>query len=250
MKRKENYLNRLWNWRRKAAGGLPSTEMNWENCGTFGQTRPPVTPSSNTYHQSCQTLLLSHFWEIMLTGNLRWLIISGQPSEQQLLDAWEAIVAEHSELVKTDKSNNLFDLYHKISNTEWQLALVDKCLNALKQQYDADIAAILNDRGFGIVEPSDDREVYLRSLYAIETDAKTLIILLNQYKSQYKSMHPESTDELTEVNRVRYEKELAILSKFQGYRIKKEEITVLEYCAIINTYLEYIKLQKKEGKHG
>jgi hypothetical protein len=50
--------------------------------------------------------------------------------------------------------------------------------------------------------------------------------------------------------RFMYEKELSHLSKFQGFRIVKEKITVIEYCAIVNNYLEEIKRQKKGVKDG
>jgi hypothetical protein len=47
-----------------------------------------------------------------------------------------------------------------------------------------------------------------------------------------------------------YEKELRILSKFMGYNIRKQDITVMEYCSILNAYIENAEAIKKQTENG
>lgn len=250
MSKQKRYTTKRWPWQTKPESGSPSTPMNGDSSVTSQPYRQEDIPSNNTLHHSCSTLPYSHFIEIILHGNLRWLIISGHPSPAELQQAWENILQEYSELVRTDKSDNIFDLFKKISQTEDLIFFIDTAIGLLKTQYDAEIADALNEKGFGIVEPSEDREVYLRSLYAIEMSAKMLIVLLNQYRAEYALVSKPTDEQPADNSRFRYEKEIAILSKFQGYRIIKEKITVLEYCAVINNYLDYVKTQKKEVPDG
>ncbi len=209
--------------------------------------------SPDTLHNNCSTLPLSNFIEIVLHGDLRWLVRGGNPSLNELSAAWDKILEEYVSLVKTNKSDSIFELYKKIKYTEWQIVFVDKCIYALKILYDEEIADLLNQRGFGIVQHSEDWQAYLKSLYAIEMSAKILVVLLNQYNAEYKLVDKEQgapDNASAEDQRFRYEKELAMLSKYQGQRIIKEIITVMEYAAIINNYLEEQKSNKKTIKDG
>jgi hypothetical protein len=78
-----------------------------------------------------------------------------------------------------------------------------------------------------------------------------LIVLLNQYKAEYRLMNPErSQEDIVNNTRIRYEKEIASLSKYMGYRIVKEKTMVLEYAAIINNYLEDCRRSTKKEVPG
>jgi len=239
-------------WQTKQASGLLSTSMNSDSHNTGLPPNQPASLLPGTYHQSCSTLLLSHFFEIMITGDLSWLIINGNTLPSQLEEAWDTIIAEYTSLIKTEKTDDIFMLYKKIKQTQFLMDYVDKCIDALKVKYDADLAAWLGEKGFGEVEYSTDRDVYLRSLFGIKTSAKVLVVLLNQYNAEYKLLNKDNEvfPETETEKRFRYEKEVAELSRYQGQRINKQITVVLEYAAIINNYLEYIKINKPVLENG
>jgi len=126
------------------------------------------------------------------------------------------------------------------------MVYIDRSIEALRVQYDEEIATWLSEKGFGIVQYSEDREVYLKNLMSIKTSSKTLIVLLNQYNAEYKSLNKNNDtgviEETESEKRFRYEKEIALLSRYQKERINKQTITVFEYAAIINNYLEQNKV--------
>lgn len=185
----------------------------------------------------------------MVTKDITWLIIEGITPLPVLAEAWELIIEEYASLVKTEKSNDIFDLYKKIKQTQWQMEWIEKTIDALKIQYDEEMAIWLGERGFGVVEYSDDRETYLRSLFSIKNGSKTLIVLLNQYNAEYKALskdHDQQNDSGMSESEMRftYEKEIALLSRFQHDTIIKQNISVFQYAAIQNNYLLFHKVNK------
>lgn len=254
MNRKTKHTKRRWPWQTAQDSGLSSSQMSTDNPVTGSLPNQQDSQLPGTYHQTCNTLILSHFFEIMITGDLTWLIIKGNVLPSQLEEAWESIIEEYTSLIKTDKTDNIFLLYKKIKQTEFLMQFIEKTIDALKIQYDEEVASWLSERGFGVVEYSEDREIYLKSLNAIRTGAKMLVVMLNQYNAEYKNLNKDkvevSVQQSESEKRFSYEKELSLLSRYQGQRINKQTITVMEYAAIINNFIEYHKAKKPVKENG
>lgn len=242
--------NRQYRWRvhwlrslivRTPFIGHPKMDGN-----TQEPTQQKASPLHNTYHHKCSTLPYSIFIEVMLTQNIALLIISGEPSFEELAVAWREILEEYSGLIKTNKSQSVFDCWKNIIITQHKLTTIGFALYALKIQYDAEIAEAVALHGYSLIEPLEDRQAYLTQIYAVETEAKTLVVLLNQYRAEYAKLCPEAAAPTagSQADALQYDKELAILSRFMGYRIDKTLTTVAEYCAAANLYLEHKKLHK------
>lgn len=240
-----NKNKRLSKWLRgtqtnPANGGA---SMKKEEFGSRSQSQlKQESQSSNILHQSCQTLTLDRFISIMVSGSLRFLIIKGNPTDEELSEAWESIVSEYSDLVKTNQSDNVFEVYKRIIHTQWQIGFIDLLLEELAKGYDEDIAKELADVGYTIVEKDTWKE-YFQQITRVKTEAKYLIVQLNQFTNEYQMLMKDEPDAVKR-SPAEYEKEIAILSKFQGFRIVKEKTTVAEYCGIINAFIDYHKAQK------
>lgn len=225
------------------AYGMPSTEMQREIGAISGQTLPQESQLQGTWHRNCNTLKYGTYLEIVLSGDLRLLVISGEPSTEDLKEAWNAILNEYSSYIKTDKSDSIFNCWKKLEYTKWKMHMVNMCIEGLKIKYSATIAEELMKLGYDYIDGTEDNETYFKKLYDIQTEAKNLIVYYNQYLAEYTKLCPEGAVENSTIQRDRmsYEKELRILSKFMGYGIRKDEISVVEFCSIINTYLESTK---------
>lgn len=192
--------------------------------------------------------MLDRWINIMLTGNLIFLVINGEPGPKELLHAWNLITDEYSELIKSDKSDDVFDVYKKIESTKFKLFYIATTLDYLKAEYDYELAESLASMGYFFIQDLPDRKDYLGQIFKVETEAKFLIVLLNQYTNEYNILMKDHEDVSIKRTVMDYEKELMILSKHQGYRIRKEQTTVTEYAAIINTYIEYHKSVNKDAE--
>lgn len=225
--------------------GSQYTEMNSETSNISLLQAQDPTLLSGTYHQSCKTIPIGLLFEVMITGDLTWLCISGNPLPNKLEESWESIVEEYMSLIKTEKTDDMFQLYKKIKQTQWLKNIIDLCLDSLKVGYDPDLAKIVSEKGFGVIEYVANKEIYLRSIKVVEMSAKTLVVILNQYITEYESLNKNNTAQSIEMSenerRLNIEKEIATLSRFQKDRINKQTTTAFEYAAILNNYLEYKK---------
>ena len=122
-------------------------------------------------------------------------------------------------------------------NNRWQISLVDMCLYILKREFCPVSAGALADLGYALVVEIEDRSAYMTQIYLIETEAKMLIILQNQYNNEYKRL---TGGEASPVKRIAmdYEKELRVIGKFIGHFIRSEAITTFEFCSFLNMYIE------------
>lgn len=219
------------------------TPTNTERSALSEQQIAQDIQSNNTLLQDTKSLKYSTFIEIILTGNLNLLVVAGHFSYEQILFAWESIQEEFSSMIKTDKSENIFILSKRIFNNRWQISLIDMCLFILKQEYCPISAGALSELGYPLVEFKESREEYLSQIYAIETEAKMLIIQQNQLNNEYVRLTGGDKSPVQR-QRMDYEKELRIVSKYVGYRLSAEEISTFEFCSYLNIYIEYVENQK------
>lgn len=173
------------------------------------------------------------------------LIISGQPTNKQLQEAWVEIRSEYAESIKTQKTTIVFDLYKKIIYTQWKMFALESLIFQLEEEFEEEAAMMLVELGFDLIENLTDRVAYLKQLEGVRIEANVLIVMLNQYVLEYEAaVNEDAVNTSGQPVELDSDKELAALSRFQGYRINKNKITVAEFIAIVNSFLDYIKNNK------
>lgn len=245
MRKKPKFFKKLSRLLIGQDNGLPYLAKE-EGMGISSQANSPALQTKAMFHQTCQTLKYSTFIKLVCGKSIALLTISGLPEPQALADAWEAILTEYSTLIETGKSKNIFELYKRIVRTQWLFTFLSEATNHLKKEYDQTIAQTIFELGYDYIQEDDNREEYLKQIYLVESEAKSLVIVLNQLNNEYKLLCPVASQEI-ERTEMDYYKELAILGKFQGGRINADDITVFEFAAIVNSYLDYIKANEKNG---
>ena len=229
----------------KRESGSQFTKTMTDNSNPSEQTSSTDTTLKPTYHQTCKTLIYDIYIRILSGEPNSLLIITGTPTDEELKLAWAEIMSEYSDIIKTPKSSNIFDVWKKCNYTYWKMCYVEAAVYKLRLKdpetdkyiYDQNAANELALLGYDYVAPPEDDETYLRQIELIEIEARNLVVILNQYTQEYKLLCP---DEDTPVKRTYddYLKELAILSKFMGQWIDKQTKTVSDVASIINAYIE------------
>jgi hypothetical protein len=192
------------------------------------------------YHTSCDTLPYGRFIEAMVSKDPVFLVISGEPFEKDVRDAWELIKAEFNDKIKTPKSESIFNLWKKINYIKFKIDFIAVCLHTLRYKgYDIEIAEEIQNLGYDLIKEDDSKEKYMRAIHLVETAAKSLKFQLNIYVTEYNLTCPQSESITQTIDD--YNKELAIIQKFMGFRIDKETITVTEYCGYFNLFIEQEK---------
>lgn len=222
MNKNSKFTKRLKCWLTEQMSGSESTKMKTEN----SNTSLPVQPNIVSKPLSAQTMPYGQFLDIIL-------------GEQPEPTEWPEIVIDYLDAVKTPKSENIFECKKKILRIEWLIRALDENLWLLKIEFDEDCAKFIQEQGYSLIANIEDRSEYLKQIYNVETEAKTLIILLGQYRIEHDILSGNKEGKVR--TRVSYEKDIAVLSKFQGYRIDIWTTSVMQWAGILNTYMEDYK---------
>lgn len=95
-------------------------------------------------------ILLKKYIEIANTGNLELLIVSGKPSNEELSEAWESIIAENGKVSNDNQYNIYQNLIQDYALLIAQQTVVSACLEMLWWKVDFDLIEEVRSRGYKI----------------------------------------------------------------------------------------------------
>lgn len=217
--------------------GIPASSL---------QTNQQDIQSTATLHRTCQ-LPLDGFIKAHCRGDFSGLIISGDPSNQEILDAWNEIVFEFSGLIKSESTEAQVSLAREIGLLQHHLKYVECACVLLSQRYDIDVINELIRMGYDGEYPEQDPVAMKRQLERVKSLSKTYYYDLDQLFDQYaRTMKTQEGKKQSEEDFV---KNLAMLSKYQGYRLDRFTLTTEEYAIIFSNYLNEFKYTQKQGSH-
>jgi len=198
---------------------------------------------SNLYRH-CFDTPLSVFIEVLITGDLNLLIKSGKPSSLEISNAWENLFSEYCELVRAPRYVQVLNLSKEIGALTSKLLTIRACLSILAYRHSAKAVYILESFGYKANWSREDMNQLAKELESISTRSKSIEIALAQKKAEYdKLINEGSKNELT---REKFASVLLDLSKFMGFQVKAEQVTVLEYTAMLKKYEQWVDAMTKE----
>jgi hypothetical protein len=219
-------------WQKKETKQLASFGIKMET----SESAPVMIPSSGILHHSCKTLSLASFINIYCNGKFNEL---GTGTQDELELAWVEIVSEWSDLMKNSDTDYLISVKSQILELRKHISWVENADFLLRRRYDKGIVERLINEGYPGEYPSNNQEELNKQLDMVVSLCKTNIFKLwelvdEENRIEKDNMGGKSTEE-------DFVKNIMRLSKYQGYRINKFEITVFEYAAIHNSFMDEIK---------
>lgn len=189
----------------------------------------------------------------MVTDDLSKLIISGQPDKKDLVNAWQDILQEYSDLIKSEKSKSIFEAWKKVAYTEWQIKFIEAVILKFRMKnpetdaylYNREQALQVSELGYSFIPEPENEEDYLQAINFLDIESRNLTIFLNQYTVEYNLLCPKQ-EEKVKRQEIDYDTELAVLSKFMGTFIDKRKRSVQDVCAIINVFNQHNEIVKKQ----
>ena len=184
------------------------------------------------WYTDCAELPLINFIKIVCDANrLReWLTITGTPKESDLLQAWEKISESYNDLMGDTTQVYLLDLLSQISYLDEKLRIVYNIVAYLSVNRSEGLIKVLQEDLNFNYEYSD--ESIERDLKATVSEIKIDKVNLELNQNELKE-HKDKGKPPTESD---YDSILSTLSKHQGYHIRKQDITVSEFIAILNNF--------------
>lgn len=190
-------------------------------------------------HTSCTTLLLSDYIICQVDKDLSPLIIEGEPTEQELKDAWQVITHEFFDLSESKQNNYELTLCAEMEALNYKIIAIQQSVEVLRKYRCDELVALLQKLGYRFPFNANKEDEYLKDLGRVLSRAKTLVLQYNDKKAQLDNISKEKAPGETEVSRSYYDKILAILSKHSGYHVDESKTTVSRYAAILNMYIAY-----------
>lgn len=191
------------------------------------------SPSFEIY-RSCGRIMLDRFIRIMVDQDYSYLIISGKPSDKELLTAWRLISLEYVTILDIPEINHVLSVQAEILVLESKLFLTEKIISTLYIIHDDRLTAMLRGPALGFDFPFDpmDRPTYFKNLDDVDQQAGAWRLELEQKDAELKEL--QTTDETGKKSTDDYFDDiLMILSKSQGYQIRPTAITASQFAVLL-----------------
>ena len=190
---------------------------------------------------SCTNLPLSVF--IACICDQDYSSLSGDPA--QAAAAWQVIYEEYLELSGSQRENEAFQLQGEINRLFYRHFVLTEILDILRKYVVGEAIELLNKEGFPVVYNEDDLPAYHKQLDRIIARCKAMEIDLKEKQHRLDQLS-KIEQKGQKIDRIYFDRNLATLSKYSGYRINENEETVSRYVAICNI----LKAESEKVQHG
>lgn len=194
---------------------------------------------------NCSDLKLNIFVKILTDGEITKLIIEGEPPILELEKAWNKIYSEYCSLTNSSNYTYVFKLNKEIFELKSKVLAVKLALQSLVYIDTPEAIEVLRKCGYKY-EPQN-KEKCIKNIHSrIKTDEVRMELKvkeLEDYMSKQKNTN-------TKIKESDFTQSLITLSKYMGTMLQAANITVTEYCTILNQYTSYCDTLEKQAKNG
>jgi len=198
--------------------------------------RPKILQPSNLY-QGCNECPLDVFIDCLVNNKLERLIKSGEASQKELAEAWEKLFIEYCDLSGDKNIKHLIHLSKNIGYLQCRILAARLCVYVLSNRKSDVCIEQLKLMGFNgnfnEASIADDLKSVIATVKSFEID-------LQRKALEYEKLVNEGGKSKLESGY--FDNMLVDLSKFMGYRLKKNELTVNEFMVIKSKYQKEMEL--------
>lgn len=192
------------------------------------------------YYRNCSELPLSSFIELLDSGNLKNLVISGRPKKSTLDKVWKSIFEEYQMLMGSKSDIMLLRQFKNVYSLKFKIDMLSNSLISLGiGGYHAETIKFLNQNG---IRTTIKRTTFVDDFRRAQSEIKSMYIHLKQVESQLEAMTETKHNVREDFTRI-----LLQLSKFLGYNYSKSH-TVFEFTVAVKEMQKFITEQNKQ--HG
>jgi hypothetical protein len=196
--------------------------------------------------RTCEELMLDKFKHCLLKEEYFPLILSGQPSETELNDAWNTIISEYAQLSGSDKFERIVTLTKEINASIFKFNRVELYIRILAKAVDDPAmysqVLIKELKRFGYPGQYDPKikSRYLEELDAAYSKAKSLLVSAKLKQNELKRL--EGQMEKGKVDSTHFDNNIIELSAHYKYQITEHNISTQKYCLMIRDMKQKIQL--------
>jgi hypothetical protein len=198
---------------------------------------------SSVFYRHIIDLPLNRFIQVAINSDFSALVISGEPTEEELSHAWGTIMQEYSEAIGDQETRLQFNLFTEINKLQLKIDQVALIVSILRKYYVPAFAKELNKLLItNLVFDINNREDYDRKLQQAINKSKGFKIALDLKLDQYAAMQGKEVKSEA-VSKEYFYSVLITLSNQAKYQIP-DTITVFEFCERIKRFNKEMELKK------
>lgn len=175
--------------------------------------------------------------KIKLSDFIDYIVDDSYPDK----DEWSEILLQYSCALKSDSFEQYLRSMIFINSAYTKFNLVEKLVQVLEQMYVEEYVQEL--KAFGYMGEFDwnKKDRYIKELKACYSKAKVFLGQAKQKEAELRKQLADFSTPDKEQIRSNFIHNILSLSKFQGYAVKEDDITVLKYCLLLNKMIEHGK---------
>lgn len=194
------------------------------------------------WYRTCSQLPFNLFIDVIEEQHIRALVISGEPSDNQLYEAWAGIYYEYIDLNAGNEQIYVGLLKKEIAILNWIIQTTEQSIYLYSFNPKQELVAIILENGFDFTHRPDDPQVNINEAASISNQLapmKMRVKMKEQELNDY--IDSKATDN---VDGKYFNKMIFRLSQ-HIYPVRAKDITVKEFVEMLHFYLDDIKTKKE-----
>jgi hypothetical protein len=207
------------------------------------------------YYSSIVDLPLNKFVEVLIDKNYFALVITGQPTPEDLQTAWDEIMNQYSDVMMDGEGKFHFNLLKEVELLKLDIQKVNICLQILEaeinlpgivtpdKRYAKDLNKLSNSNfQFDHSKPHQFRNDLKRAT----NRSKHLLLLLGVKEKNLEAINTKTNTIISKPTKEYFYSILNTLSMFTKFQLS-DSITVFSFCDWIRKYNEHTKFLESQN---
>lgn len=178
-------------------------------------------------YKSCYDLPMGRFITCLVDKDYTGLSIEGEHSQEEMYERWEQIYEQYAAMAGVSMYSEYIAKMKDYGRSLLQLHILTASITALSYAYYPEVVAALNKSGFKCKFDEYDLEAYAKELDSLSKRAQSLSVRLKLSMKNIEEMTKKTSKNT--VNRGDFVTTVGILSKYMGFRIDVDLVTVAEF---------------------
>lgn len=214
-------------------------------------TLPSATDISlSQYYHNTTELPLSRFIDCIVDDNLHALVISGNPTTEQLSQAWHTIRIQYADAMRDIDYISFARLNREVAQLQMLNSQIQIAITELKNRYTIQFHRALNELlKYKFHLDVNNPEAYDKELRRATNRSKGNLLELRIKEITLNSMLEKMANKGHVMTREYFQQTLITLSDHAEYRLRADDMTVFEYCDRVrrlNTYIDSMQPKKRK----
>lgn len=182
--------------------------------------------------------------DVKLSDFIRWLVDETKEiNDDDLYD----LTLQYASALKLESFEKRIRLLIQISQNKTRYQLAVFCIKMLEEIYMPEAVKELKALGIHGEYNPDIPVKYFKELQSAYSRSKAFLQLAIQKEAELEMLLKNDTAKSEKVTRESFDENLISLSKFFGYNIREDEISVQKYCLMIKRMESYGQTDKRPG---